>query len=267
MWLATERMSARTIRQFAEGALSDKLSFDSHGATVANREVMRVGALGDVGNAANQGSEPQHRPHASESDRSKPRDIPGPYERIQAAGLLGSHFGVPGIPGSYDYVIVGGGTAGLTLASRLAANTSITVAVIEAGGLYELDNGNFSQIPADASYWVDGSAQARNPLVDWYQFTEPQPVYKSTLAKKILFDSSKQAIGVQVNSGGFEYQIKAYKEVIVSAGVFRSPQLLMVSGIGPQATLKEQGITVISDRAGVGQNMFVGDMIAHEGHE
>lgn len=88
---------------------------------------------------------------------------------------MGSHFGVPGIPGSYDYVITGGGTAGLTLARRLAANTSITIAVIEGGGLYELDNGNYSQIPADATYWVDGGTM-RNPLVDWYQFTEPQPV-------------------------------------------------------------------------------------------
>ena len=88
---------------------------------------------------------------------------------------MGSHFGVPGIPGSYDYVIVGGGTAGLTLARRLAANSSITVAVIESGGFYELDNGNYSEIPADATYWV-GAGPTRNPLIDWYHFTEPQPV-------------------------------------------------------------------------------------------
>ena len=68
-------------------------------------------------------------------------------EQIQATDLLGSHFGVPGIPATYDYVIVGGGTAGLVVARRLAANASFTVAVIEAGGFYETDNGNFSQIP------------------------------------------------------------------------------------------------------------------------
>ena len=96
-------------------------------------------------------------------------------EQFQIQGLLGDHFGVPGIPATYDYVIVGGGTAGLTLARRLAADTSITVALVEAGGLYELDNGNFSQIPADASYFV-GPPPPKNPLVDWYQFTEPQPV-------------------------------------------------------------------------------------------
>ena len=48
-------------------------------------------------------------------------------------------------------------------------------------------------------------------------------VYKSTVVKKILFDSSKQATGVQVSSGGFEYQIRANKEVIVSAGAVCSP--------------------------------------------
>ena len=68
-------------------------------------------------------------------------------EQIQATELMGSHFGVPGIPAIYDYVVVGGGTAGLVLARRLAANASFTVAVIEAGGFYEMDNGNFSQIP------------------------------------------------------------------------------------------------------------------------
>ena len=82
---------------------------------------------------------------------------------------------MPGIPASYDYVIVGGGTAGLTVARRLAADPALTVAVVEGGGLYELDNGNYSQIPADATYWV-GEGTMKNPLVDWYQYTEPQTV-------------------------------------------------------------------------------------------
>lgn len=99
------------------------------------------------------------------------------YQDILAAtGLLGSHFGVPGLPSTYDYVIVGGGTAGNTLARRLAANSSVTVAVIEAGGFYETDNGNLTQIPADAVYWLESAPVIRNPLIDWYQFTTPQPV-------------------------------------------------------------------------------------------
>ena len=46
-------------------------------------------------------------------------------------------------------------------------------------------------------------------------------IYKSTTAKAILFDGSKRATGIRVNSGGFEYQINATKEVIVCAGAVR----------------------------------------------
>lgn len=95
---------------------------------------------------------------------------------LAATGLLGSHFGVPGLPGDYDFVIVGGGTAGLTLATRLAENSSYSVAVIEAGGFYETDNGNLTQIPADAVYFLEANPVVRNPLIDWYQFTTPQAV-------------------------------------------------------------------------------------------
>lgn len=52
------------------------------------------------------------------------------------------------------------------------------------------------------------------------------------------------------------YTIKAKKEVILSAGVFNSPQLLMLSGIGPQETLEEFEIPVVSGLEGVGQNMW-----------
>ncbi|KAL9050774.1 MAG: hypothetical protein Q9162_006425 [Coniocarpon cinnabarinum] len=335
-------------------------------------------------------------------------------EDLRAQGLLGSHFGVPGTPEIFDYIIVGGGTAGLTLARRLAANASSSVAVIEAGSLAELDNGNHSQIPSDAGYGIGSSPASINPLIDWMVYTTPQSglngkiqayaqgkvlgggsvrnsmwfhrgtagsyqqwadavddqsysfpnflpyfqrsvnftppsgrpqnasvlynqsnfsplggplhvsyaswvnaisswlaiafsafglrevpsfmdgnllgwsyiansiepttqtrsssetsflreallqttnliVYKSTLAKSIAFDRSKSASGVNVETAGLQYQLVANKEVIVSAGVFRSPQLLMVSGIGPAATLQANSIECIADRPGVGQNMW-----------
>ena len=83
------------------------------------------------------------------------RDAASEYsENLYANQLIGSHFGVPDIPVTYDYVVVGGGTAGLVTARRLAANSSFTVAVIEAGGFYELDNGNYSEIPAFASQFT-----------------------------------------------------------------------------------------------------------------
>ncbi|KAL8765572.1 MAG: hypothetical protein Q9209_007403 [Squamulea sp. 1 TL-2023] len=333
-------------------------------------------------------------------------------ESISATGLLGSHFGIPGRPAVYDYVIVGGGTAGLTVARRLAQNSS--VAVIEAGDFYEFSNGNLSEVPAYASFFTGSDPEQKNPLLDWYQYTEPQPqlnnrrslydsgkviggtsarsflwqirgsrgafakwakqvgdesyqfdkflpffqrsnqfhapnntqrpsnasaqynisdwspiggplqvgysswvnpisswlgqaftdigvleipsflsgkllgwawlavavdpltqtrsssgaflreafatntnliMYKDTLAKQILIEN-RQAKGVKVVTSGVMYTINARKEVILSAGVMRSPQLLMVSGVGPRNVLLNQGIDVVADRPGVGQNMW-----------
>jgi hypothetical protein len=94
-------------------------------------------------------------------------------EKLQAQGLLSSHFGHFNLPAAYDYIVIGGGTAGLTIARRLAE--SHTVAVIEAGSFYELDNGNFTDIPADASYYLGKNPLFQNPLVDWRQMTTPQP--------------------------------------------------------------------------------------------
>lgn len=90
--------------------------------------------------------------------------------------LLGTTFGVPGVNGTFDYVIVGGGTAGLTLASRLAEEPSISVAVVEAGGFYEIDNGNLSVVPSYAPYYTGLSPSNFQPLVDWGFVTTPQPV-------------------------------------------------------------------------------------------
>lgn len=50
--------------------------------------------------------------------------------------------------------------------------------------------------------------------------------------------------------------LSASKEVILSAGAFQSPQLLMVSGVGPASTLKAYNIPVVADLPGVGQNMW-----------
>ncbi|KAI9668151.1 MAG: hypothetical protein M1821_000971 [Bathelium mastoideum] len=342
----------------------------------------------------------------------------------QQGKLLGSSFGVLGVNASFDYVIIGGGTAGLVLADRLTEDPSVSVAVIEAGSFYELDNGNFSQIPAGAAQYssplvIDGRPATPQPLVDWSFITEPQPgldgrllhftqgktlgggsarnymayhrgtaetydgwadltgdssyawqnvlqyfkkstrftppdpeklgsseaalinydpeafsssggplettypgyfqpistfvhkalqalglehipglnsgkllgfagititvdpkygtrsssqtsflaevlnsqrtnlqVYHNTIATKILFDDKRTATGVAVSTAGTAYILSARKEIILSAGAFKSPQLLMLSGVGPATTLEQLGIPVISDLPGVGQNMW-----------
>lgn len=72
-------------------------------------------------------------------------------------------------------MIVGGGTAGLTLASRLSENPHIQIAVVEAGGYSETDSGNKSVVPGYANYGnsVDPAAANDTPLVDWGFVTAP----------------------------------------------------------------------------------------------
>ncbi|EMR80542.1 putative gmc oxidoreductase protein [Botrytis cinerea BcDW1] len=331
-----------------------------------------------------------------------------------------SGFGTPGVDASYDYVVIGGGTAGITLASRLAENSNASVAIVEAGGFYEVDNGNFSVVPGlalSAPFLGTAVPFQQQPLVDWglvstaqagaggrqihyaqgktlggssalnsmafhratngtyqrwadivgdesYTFANLLPYFKKSvqltppnLAKRntpnattvydpsvfskfggplqvswgnwvdppftwfqkafkaiglpispvnfnsgILFGyaawipstispidatrSSSQssflaqsieypnlvvytqaranrvffngtvATGVSVATQGVNFTISAKKEVILSAGVFHTPQLLMLSGIGPNATLSEYEIPIISDLSGVGQNLW-----------
>jgi choline dehydrogenase-like flavoprotein len=80
-------------------------------------------------------------------------------------------------------------------------------------------------------------------------------VFSLTMAKKINFDANKKATSVVVESNLLSYTLGVSKEVIVSAGAFQSPQLLMVSGVGPASQLAQYDIPVIADRPGVGQNM------------
>ncbi|MCP4273058.1 MAG: hypothetical protein GY781_14040, partial [Gammaproteobacteria bacterium] len=71
--------------------------------------------------------------------------------------------------------------------------------------------------------------------------------------KVILVD--KKAVGVRYTKDGKTVEINCNKEVIVSSGAFGSPQILMLSGIGPSEHLVEKNIEVIHDLPGVGQNL------------
>ncbi|KAI4753810.1 alcohol oxidase [Aureobasidium sp. EXF-12344] len=330
----------------------------------------------------------------------------------------GDSFGIPG-NATFDYIVVGGGAAGLAVAMRLAEDDTHTVAVVEAGGFYQLESGNKSVTPFYNDEFAAINNPLADPLIDWGFVTTPQPgannrtlhyargktlggstalnanvynrgtvasyqewadlvgddsytfdqwlpyfakgvnytvpngiraanatvptrssdavdfspsggplrvtycnfalpfsswaqkafqylgfanitsfsngqllgsqyapqalnpisneretsatsylnaalnsdrtnlrVYTHSLALQVLFSENKTATGVLVRSGRLNYVLTARKEVVLSAGAFQSPQLLMVSGVGPAATLQEHNITVLADRPGVGQNMW-----------
>ena len=71
--------------------------------------------------------------------------------------------------------------------------------------------------------------------------------------RRVLFEGTR-AIGVEYTRGGNTERADAAKAVVLSAGTFGSPQLLMLSGVGPASHLRELGIPVVHDLPGVGEN-------------
>ncbi|PWY70338.1 GMC oxidoreductase [Aspergillus sclerotioniger CBS 115572] len=341
------------------------------------------------------------------------------FDYGQRGPLLGTWLGIPGQNATFDYIVIGGGTAGLTVASRLVKSGYLSVAVVEAGGFYEIDNGDLSVIPEYMNFFIGPDPSDYQPLIDWGFLTQPQQslgdrvlhlprgktlgggsarhhmyyqrptigslhkwaeevddesyefdnmlpyykksvhftppdeelftnstniqnpeafsssggplevssgnfvdgfgtwlrkalialglkqtefnsgnlsgsgystltinpsnahrsssetsflqstlnsgigpvVYHKTLAQRINFDTHRVTTGVQVQTAGtfgtpsVNFTLSARKEVILSAGAIQSPQLLMVSGIGPHDQLSRFNITCISHTPGVGQNL------------
>jgi len=74
-------------------------------------------------------------------------------------------------------------------------------------------------------------------------------------ACRLLLDSQR-AVGLEYLLRGEQHQVRARREVILAAGVYGSPQLLLLSGIGPAAELTELGIKACVDLPGVGRNLI-----------
>ena len=73
-------------------------------------------------------------------------------------------------------------------------------------------------------------------------------------ARRVLFDGTRAA-GVEYDLRGVRKEATAKREVILCAGAIGTPQLLMLSGVGPADHLAEHGISLVADRPGVGANM------------
>lgn len=119
---------------------------------------------------------------------------------------------------------------------------------------------------------LEGRRAGTRELINRTRAKYPQKLVlkQSNLAARILFDANKRAIGVECWEGEHLYradpkasdanrwEVKQYycsREVILAGGAFNSPQLLMLSGIGPAAHLQQFGIPVVADRPGVGTNL------------
>lgn len=101
-----------------------------------------------------------------------------------------------------------------------------------------IDPKNATRSTSKSSY-LEAAVQNKNARI---------AVYVRSQAFKIIFDKSKKATGVAVSSGGIDFVISAKKEVVLSAGVFHSPQLLQLSGMSPTSLGCREGTVLTNFR-------------------
>jgi choline dehydrogenase len=84
-------------------------------------------------------------------------------------------------------------------------------------------------------------------------------VLTDTHVDQVKFNNSNdglRAVGIKVRREGLESRyLSAEKEIILSAGAVGSPQILQLSGIGPKTLLNKNGVTILADLPGVGENL------------
>jgi glucose dehydrogenase (acceptor) len=140
--------------------------------------------------------------------------------------------------------------------------TILANAFIEANefmGLKQIDYNSGDQL--GVSYLQSNNLQGQRQT-SFRAFIDPildRPnlhIMVNTRATKVLIDpETKSAYGVQYVRNRKIYTVRAKKEVILSAGCFNSPQLLMLSGIGPREELARIGVPLIQDLP-VGKQLF-----------
>jgi choline dehydrogenase len=96
--------------------------------------------------------------------------------------------------------------------------------------------------------WSTANAYLRPAL------RRPNVTLRHGLVQRVLFEGNK-AVGVEMKTGGRLQQLRAGKEVILSASSINSPKILMLSGVGDRQQLQSHGIDVVAHRPGVGQNL------------
>lgn len=109
-------------------------------------------------------------------------------------------------------------------------------------GLYQVTHKNGERFSAAKAYLTPN-------------LTRPNlRVFTGAHVTRILLER-KRAVGVEFHHEGAVKQLKATREVLLCAGALQSPQILMLSGVGPHAHLLENGIATLHDLPGVGQNL------------
>lgn len=110
-------------------------------------------------------------------------------------------------------------------------------------GLYQVTQKDGERWSASRAYLPPGVRKRHNLRIE-----------TNARAQRIIL-AGRRAVGVSYRRGQKEFSVRARAGVVLCAGAFQSPQLLMLSGIGPAAELAEHGIPVLHELPGIGQNL------------
>ena len=116
--------------------------------------------------------------------------------------------------------------------------------------VYDANNGHPQGITDLVENWRDGKRQIASKVYP----LDGVKVLTDTLVRRVIINEDKVAVGVEL-ANGQTHLVKPGGQVVVSAGAYRTPQVLQLSGIGDPAHLSQHGITTTVDLPGVGANL------------
>jgi choline dehydrogenase-like flavoprotein len=125
----------------------------------------------------------------------------------------------------------------------LPANSDFNGAHQDGAGLYQV-------MQKGGERW----SVAKGYLTPHLQTRSNLQVLTGATTLRVLFEGHK-ACGIEIAQGGARRSLLARREVVLSAGSFQSPQLLMLSGIGDGPVLQSLGLPVLHNANGVGANL------------
>jgi choline dehydrogenase len=122
----------------------------------------------------------------------------------------------------------------------------------EGVGVYQVTQRNGLRCSSAVAFLGPASSRPNLTIID------------STLALRIVWDGSR-AVGLEVDHNGRVRTIGIDRELVLSAGAYQSPHLLLLSGVGPADELRASGLEVVADVPGVGANLqdHAGSMLAY----
>ena len=154
------------------------------------------------------------------------------------------------------------GGSGPLKVSRIEVERLLHTPVMEAAGQlgYPLTDDHHGPVPegfgpGDATIDARGRrSSASRAYLDPIRSRPNLTIETRAMATRIVIEGAR-AVGLDYLRGGAPHTVAASREVILAGGVYNSPQLLMLSGIGPADHLNEMGIAPVADLPGVGRNL------------